>query len=81
MSDQVVEILKRPDARFEDVAHLVRGSQGRIVLETGDIDAGLVWAGQVQGLIHDIPTVAELIDRIVREARDIIERRLPAFLK
>jgi len=80
VSDKVVEILKRPDAKFEDVAPLVRGAQGRIVLETGDIDAGLVWAGQVQGLIHDIPTVAELVQRIVREARDIIERRLPAFL-
>jgi nitronate monooxygenase len=80
VSDKVVEILKRPDAKFEDVAHLVRGAQGRTVLESGDIDAGLVWAGQVQGLIHDIPTVAELVARIVREARDIIERRLPAFL-
>jgi NADH:quinone reductase (non-electrogenic) len=81
VSDKVVEILKRPDAKFEDVAHLVRGSQGRVVLETGDLDAGLVWAGQVQGLIHDIPTVAELIRRIVEEARAIIQRRLPALLE
>lgn len=81
VSDRVVEILKRPDAKFEDVAQLVRGSKGRVVLETGDLDAGLVWAGQVQGLIHDIPTVAELIGRIVREARDIIGRRLPALLR
>jgi len=81
VSDKVVEILKRPDATFEDVAHLVRGSLGKVVLESGDIDAGLVWAGQVQGLIHDIPTVAELIDRIVREATDIIRRRLPALLE
>ena len=80
VSDQVVQILKRPDARFEDVAHLVRGSQGRVLLETGDLDAGLVWAGQVQGLIHDIPTVAELIQRIVREATDIIGSRLPGVL-
>ena len=81
VSDQVVEILKRPDAKFEDVAHLVSGALGKVVLETGDIDAGLVWAGQVQGLIHDIPTVAELIARIVREATDIIRRRLPALLE
>jgi nitronate monooxygenase len=80
VSDKVVEILKRPDARFEDVAHLVRGAQGRVLLETGDLDAGLVWAGQVQGLIHDIPTVAELIQRIVREARDIISSRLLGVL-
>lgn len=80
VSDKVVEILRRPDASFEDVAHLVRGAQGRVLLETGDLDAGLVWAGQVQGLIHDIPTVAELIGRIMREATDIISRRLPALL-
>ncbi|HEY5757082.1 MAG TPA: nitronate monooxygenase family protein [Steroidobacter sp.] len=79
VSNQVVEILKRPDARFEDVQHLVRGAQGRVLLETGDLDAGLFWAGQVQGLIHDIPTVAELMDRIMREAIEIIERRLPGF--
>jgi nitronate monooxygenase len=80
VSDKVVEILKRPDARFEDVAHLVRGAQGRVLLETGDLDAGLVWAGQVQGLIHDIPTVAELMQRIVREATDIIRSRLTGVL-
>jgi nitronate monooxygenase len=79
VSDKVVEILKRPDARFEDVQHLVRGAQGRVLLETGDLDAGLFWAGQVQGLIHDIPTVAVLMDRIMREAIDIIERRLAGF--
>ena len=81
VSDRVVEILKRPDAKFEDVAHLVSGALGKVVLETGDIDAGLVWAGQVQGLIHDVPTVAELIARIVQEATDIIRRRLPALLE
>ena len=80
VSDQVVEILKRPDARLEDVAHLVRGIQGRAALESGDLDAGLIWAGQVQGLIHDIPTVAQLMERIVREATQIIRGRLAAFI-
>jgi NADH:quinone reductase (non-electrogenic) len=80
VSEKVVEVLRRPDAKFEDVAHLVRGAQGRVLLETGDLDAGLVWAGQVQGLIHDIPTVAELIQRIIHEATDIIRSRLAAVL-
>jgi NAD(P)H-dependent flavin oxidoreductase YrpB (nitropropane dioxygenase family) len=48
-----------------------------VLLETGDLDAGLVWAGRVQGLIHDIPTMAELMNRIVREALQIIQQRLP----
>jgi len=80
VSDQVIEILRRPDAKFEDVAHLVGGAKGRVLLETGDLDAGLIWAGQVQGLIHDIPTVAELIGRIVREANDLIRARLAGFV-
>ena len=80
VSEKVVEILKAPGAKFEDVAHLVRGAHGRVLLETGDLDAGLVWAGQVQGLIHDIPTVGDLIERIIREATDIIRGRLSGFL-
>jgi nitronate monooxygenase len=80
VSDQVVELLDKPGAVFADVAHLVRGAQGRVLLETGDLDAGLVWAGQVQGLIHDIPTVAELVARIMKDAEAIIARRLPGFL-
>jgi len=80
VSDKVVEILLAPDAKFEDVAHLVRGIQGRELLETGNLDAGLIWAGQVQGLIHDIPTCAELIQRIVSEAEEIINTRLRRFV-
>jgi NAD(P)H-dependent flavin oxidoreductase YrpB (nitropropane dioxygenase family) len=77
VSDKVVEILKAPSATFEDVAHLVRGAQGRMLLESGDLDAGLVWAGQVQGLIHDIPTVSVLFERIVTQALEIFERHAP----
>jgi nitronate monooxygenase len=51
-----------------------------VALETGDLDAGLIWAGQIQGLIHDIPTCAELLDRIVREAEAIIAARLGRFI-
>ncbi|HVL01523.1 MAG TPA: nitronate monooxygenase family protein [Dongiaceae bacterium] len=80
VSDEVVKILKNPDAKFENVHHLVKGADGRKALETGDLDAGLIWAGQVQGLINDIPTVAELIDRIVREAKDVIQARLNPVL-
>lgn len=76
VSDQVVEILSRPGATFEDVAALVRGAKGRELLESGDLDRGLVWAGQSQGLIHDIPTVAQLIERLMREATLIITRQL-----
>jgi len=72
--------LRNPDAKFQDVAHLVKGADGRVALETGNIDAGLIWAGQVQGLINDIPTTAELISRIVAEANEIIAKRLTGFI-
>jgi nitronate monooxygenase len=76
VSDRVVEILAEPGAKFEDVAHLVRGARGRELLETGNLDAGLLWAGQVQGLIRDIPTVAELIGRTIAEAEALIAVKL-----
>lgn len=80
VSDEVVRILAQPDATFADVAPLVRGAKGRELLETGNLDAGLVWASQAQGLIHDIPSVAELIARIVDDAQRIIERDLRALV-
>lgn len=76
VSDEVARLLSEPGATFNDVASLVRGVRGRQVLETGELDAGLVWAGQVQGLIHDVPTCAELIGRIVRDASELIRGRL-----
>ncbi|WP_285019883.1 nitronate monooxygenase family protein [Novosphingobium sp. fls2-241-R2A-195] len=80
VSDQVVEISARDGAVFEDIRPLVSGAKGRTALETGDLDAGLVWAGQVQGLIHDIPTCAELVGRIVRDAESIIVSRLAGMV-
>ena len=53
---------------------MVRGAKGRELLESGDLDKGLVWAGQSQGLVHDIPTVAELIGRMIRDATALMGR-------
>jgi nitronate monooxygenase len=80
VSDEVLAISARPDAEFGDIQPLVSGAKGRVALETGDIDAGLVWAGQVQGLIHDVPTCAELLARIVADAEAIIGRRLAGMM-
>jgi nitronate monooxygenase len=74
VSEKVVEISNQPDAVFEDIRPFVSGARGREALETGNLDAGLVWAGQVQGLIHDVPTCKDLIDRIMRDAEAIIGR-------
>jgi len=80
VSDQVIEISAKPDAVFEDIRSLVSGAKGRLALETGDVEAGLVWAGQVQGLIRDIPTCKDLIERMVDEAKKLISTRLANIL-
>ena len=79
VSQQVVE-LERSGAKFEDVKALVAGARGRLVYEQGDVDIGVWSAGQIQGLIHDIPTCAELVSRIVEEAEAIIRERLDKML-
>lgn len=76
VSDEVVRRLAQPGARFSDVAELVNGKAGRDLLETGDLSKGIYWASMVQGLIHDIPTCKDLIDRIIREAEAILDERL-----
>ena len=80
VSDEVVDILKNPESKFEDIQHLVKGADGRKALESGDLNAGLIWAGQIQGLIDDIPSVDELMKRIVGDAKNIIEQRLNPIL-
>lgn len=80
VSDRVVEISNQPNAVFEDIGPLVSGALGRKALETGDLDAGLVWAGQIQGLIHDIPSCQQLLDRIINEAEAIICSRLNSMI-
>ena len=62
--------------RFEDIIDEVAGVYPRIMLD-GAMDAGAWSCGMVAGLIDDIPTVKELIDRIMAEAEAIIGRRLP----
>lgn len=79
VSEEVVRRLAQPDAKFEDVRELVAGTAGRELLETGDLSKGVFWAGMVQGLIHDIPTCQELIDRIIHEADAIVTQRLAGF--
>ncbi|QFU31784.1 nitronate monooxygenase family protein [Brevundimonas sp. Bb-A] len=80
VSDEVVARSQRPGAVFEDVRSLVSGAQGREALETGDLDKGLIWAGQVQGLIHDVPTCADLLTTMISDAEAIIAGRLAGML-
>jgi nitronate monooxygenase len=79
ISDEVLRI-QGEGGEFADVRELVSGKRGATVYETGDPEAGIWWAGQAQGLIADVPTCAELVTRMLAEAEEAIERRLPSLL-
>lgn len=79
VAEEVVAIERRPGgASYDDIRHLVAGARGRAGLESGDPDAGLVWASQVVGLIDDIPSCAQLLETMVADCRaalrDALER-------
>jgi NAD(P)H-dependent flavin oxidoreductase YrpB (nitropropane dioxygenase family) len=79
ISAEVLE-KERHGAEFDDIRELVSGRRGRTVYETGDPDAGVWTAGVAQGLIYDVPTVAELVERLVGDAVELITRRLPSLV-
>jgi NADH:quinone reductase (non-electrogenic) len=64
--------------RFEDIAAEVAGVYPKIMKE-GALDAGAWSCGLVAGLIHDVPSVKELIDRIMTDAHGLIADRLAGF--
>jgi nitronate monooxygenase len=72
VSQKILELEERK-APQEEVLRAVGGMRGE-VFDSGNIDAGIADAGQCMGLIHDVPTVKELIDRIVEQAVQVRER-------
>ena len=67
------------DIKFEDIIEEVAGVYPAIMME-GDMDKGAWSCGMVAGLINDIPTCKELIDRIMAEAEEIITKRMGGML-
>jgi nitronate monooxygenase len=65
--------------RFEDIAPEVAGVYPRVMFQ-GEMDVGAWSCGMVAGLIHDVPTVKVLMDRIMDEAEAIIRERLEGML-
>jgi NADH:quinone reductase (non-electrogenic) len=80
--DRLLEIEreKGDKLKIDDIHDQVAGVYPRIMLE-GQMDAGAWSCGMVAGLIHDIPTCKELVDRIMAEAETIIRNRLMGFLE
>jgi nitronate monooxygenase len=64
---------------FDDIMEEVAGVYPRVMLE-GDMEAGAWSCGMVAGLIHDVPTCRELIDRIMSETHLLIRQRLEGML-
>jgi NADH:quinone reductase (non-electrogenic) len=79
--DKLLEIEQEKGAKttIQDIHDLVAGVYPRVMLE-GDMDAGAWSCGMVAGLIYDIPTVRELIDRIMAEAEKLVRVRLERML-
>ena len=75
-----IEKERGSDIKFEDILEDVAGVYPKVMLD-GDMDIGAWSCGMVAGLIHDIPSCKELIDRIMAEAEEIIQSRLKYMLK
>ncbi len=79
VAEKVAE-MESQGSGIEELAPLVSGERGRAAMAEGDLEGGIWTAGMVSGLINDIPTCAELIERIVSEAEGLIEKRLSPSL-
>lgn len=82
-NDVAIEVNQReakPGVVFEDIRELVLGVRGRQAMDSGDIHHGVWSAGQVVGLIDDIPTCEELVSRIAHDAEDIIRNKLAKMI-
>jgi enoyl-[acyl-carrier protein] reductase II len=69
------------DERLQRLLPLILGKVNTRAALEGVLDEGYVWAGQVVGLINDVPTVVELIERLVREAWEITRHMQQIFGK
>lgn len=80
ISEEILRLSEKEGAVFGDIAELASGLRGRqAVLSDGDVEGGMWWAGQTQGLIHDVGTVQEIVGRVIADAEEIM-RRLPTLL-
>jgi nitronate monooxygenase len=74
-----IERVKGKSLKIEDILDEVAGVYPKVMID-GDMDAGAWSCGMVAGLIHDVPTVQELIDRIMADAEQLIRQRLTGLL-
>lgn len=80
VSLEVAAIESQQGSEFNDVAALVSGQRGGELLESGDMEHGIWWAGMSSGLVYDVPTINELVTRIVNDAETIVRSRLMSIV-
>lgn len=72
--------MEKDGAGLAELAPLLSGKNGLKALKEGKPEIGLLAAGQSTGLIHDIPTVRDLIEKIVSDAVEILGKRMPGII-
>jgi NADH:quinone reductase (non-electrogenic) len=72
-TEQILEIEKN-NGGYEQLKDFISGKANKEYIYEGNEDKGFAWAGQVMGLIHDVPSVSELMQRMVTEAELIREK-------
>jgi nitronate monooxygenase len=79
--DKVLDIESKGDTKIEDIAPFVSGMVGKEMLDDGEMEKGVLSAGQSMGLVKDIPSCRELFDRIMAEAEAIINSKFAQAIK
>jgi NADH:quinone reductase (non-electrogenic) len=79
-SEKALE-MERSGATIEELRPFISGSKGQKMIDQGILDEGIMSVGQCIGLINDIPTAKEVIDKMIREAEQIVNERLANIAK
>ena len=80
-TEKVLDIESTGNATIDDIKQYMSGLEGKIMIETGNLNQGVFSAGQVIGMIRDVPTVQELFDRIIAEATELMTSQLPRIIR
>jgi nitronate monooxygenase len=73
--------LEKAGAGLEDLIRAASGEKARLMYRTGDLECGIMSCGQGVGLVHDVPTVAELFDRMMAQAEETVRRLSGDFVQ
>jgi nitronate monooxygenase len=78
---EVCTELEKAGASLEELIRAASGEKARLMYRTGDLECGIMSCGQGVGLVHDVPTVAELFDRMMAQAEETVRRLSGDFVQ